>query len=423
MLVALEVVRWICLGVLVVTTLYGLYHVVISVNMFGPPKRVQPTSDQTHRFAVVVCAKNEERVITHLLESLHDQHYPQDAFDVFVVADNCTDQTAAVSRASGAIVFERSDEVNKSKGHALNWFFPRFLADFKGRYDACVMFDADNVAAPDFLAAMNRQLNAGVRIATGYRMGKNPQSSWVAGASTMFWLFQLRTFHTPRSRWGLPCASLGGTGFMFDLSVLPNGTWHTESLCEDIEFTMNSIADGHFLGYAPDAVFYDEQPLTFMQSVHQRYRWALGNLQVVSISGPRLFKLLWRQPKQALDGFLFLVGGPTAAVSTIAGFVLSALTLALNPVPVVLVSMVAWTVLSYVVVAVFGWLILKLEHVSWPGEWVSIVTFPFYLLTWSLLAVAALFYRNTHWRDIPHVVSVGIQEIPHRRKGKPNPAS
>lgn len=400
----------VCQAVLVVAGCYGLYQAVMAWPIVGRLTPLALESPVTHRFAVLVFAKDEAAVIGPLLDSLARQDYPSDAFEVFVTADNCTDATAAVARAHGATVLERSAPDLIGKGHALSWFFAH--QSLEERFDACVMFDADNVADPGFLAAMNRQVAAGHPIATGYRMGKNPSSSWVAGTSTLFWLMQTRFFHLPRARRGLPCVSVGGTGFMFALKVLGGRGWHTESACEDIEFTLNAIAEGHFVAFAPDALFYDEQPRTFVQSLRQRYRWAVGSVQVLGLCGPRLLKRLRTDVAGTADALLYslgvIIGGLTGIAWTVMLLVNAATTGAWQG---LFGSLWVSALTGYLGLAAAGWLLLRLEGVAWRGSWRAVGMFPLYLLTWSMLQMLVIFYRDPTWVPIPHTDAVGIDDV------------
>ena len=130
-----------CEAVLALSALYGAYMAFIALHMFGTPL-VPRNSGTRHRFAVLICARNEERVIGDLIGSLQRQNYPARLYDVFVVADNCTDRTADAARAMGATVFERHDPQHQTKGHALTWVFDRCLPEWRDRYDACIIFDA-----------------------------------------------------------------------------------------------------------------------------------------------------------------------------------------------------------------------------------------------------------------------------------------
>ena len=397
-----------CQVVLAVAGLFGLYQAIIALPLVGgllPPLEL---TARRHRFAVLVFARNEEVVIGRLLASLRAQDYPSEQYEIFVTADNCTDETAAVARSAGATVLERHDEQRVGKGHALTWFFDRF--DPHG-FDACVVFDADNVADPGFLAAMNSELNAGHPIATGYRMGKNPSASWVAGGSTLFWLMQTRLFHLPRARRGLPCVSVGGTGFMFALSVLDGRGWRTESACEDIEFTLSAIAAGHFVAYTPWARYYDEQPTSFAHSLRQRYRWAVGSLQVVRLCTPSLAGAVLRDWRIA-DALVFSVGALLSGLAGLAWVVLMlAGALQTGEWNGLFGSLAVSATVGYVALAGFAWLVLRLEQARWRGDWLAVAMFPLYLLSWSALQIVTLFYRDPRWVPIPHTDTTSIDDL------------
>ena len=97
----------------------------------------------------VICAHNEERVIWQLIDNLKQLNYPKDMYDIYVVADNCTDNTADICRDHGAIVKVRTNKEEVGKGYALDWMFSQMLAQEK-QYDAFVVFDADNLVHPEF---------------------------------------------------------------------------------------------------------------------------------------------------------------------------------------------------------------------------------------------------------------------------------
>lgn len=409
---AIDVLRRICWVALTISAAYGIYFVFVALHMFGKVAPLRLRSQKTHRFAVLICAKDEEKVIGLLVSSLKAQNYPPGAFDIFVVADNCRDRTAEIAAAAGAVVYKRFDAAHKSKGHALNWFFERFLRDYRGRYDACIIFDADNVVDKDFLAAMNRQLDAGHPIATGLRLGKNPSTSWVSGGGSLFWLLQTRCFYIPRARMNLPCCSVGGTGFMFDLSVLGDRGWHTTSICEDIEFTLDSIAEGYFVAYAPDAVFYDEQPITLMQSLMQRYRWSVGTMQTLSTSLPRLFDALWSRRLMVLDAILYDIGIIVTTTSGLFGMLLFVLNaIESSNITTLLKYSLLGTLVSYVLTVSLTWILLSTEKRGWPGAWRAVMTFPIYMGLWSIINFVVLFYRNTSWHSIPHTEVIAINDI------------
>jgi cellulose synthase/poly-beta-1,6-N-acetylglucosamine synthase-like glycosyltransferase len=397
----------VCTVGLVLSGVYGAYQAFVSARFTGALPTL-PEAGTTHRFAVLVFARDEERVIGQLLASLRAQDYPPECFDVFVTADNCTDATAEVARRAGAVVYERDGSGARGKGAALNWFFAEHTPT---GYDACVVFDADNVVEPGFLAAMNRQLAAGHQIAVGYRLGKNPSSSWVAGASSLFWLMQTRFFHVPRALRNLPCTSVGGTGFMFALRVLGTDGWRTSSACEDIEFTLQAIARGHFVAFARDAVFYDEQPLTFGQSLRQRYRWSVGSVQLIRISVPALLRSVRRGQLGALDAALYIIGVVVGGLSGVLWTLSLALGLASGAgLGRTLLGVAVSSLVGYLLLAAFGVLVARLEHVRWPGMWRAVLGFPVWIFSWSVINIVVLFYRDPTWHTVPHTESLTLDE-------------
>ena len=141
-----------------------------------------------NRFAVTIAAHNEEQVIAQLVENLRNMDYPQELFDIYVVADNCSDKTAILARKAGAIVFQRYNDKKRGKGYALEWLFAK-IASLKKDYDAVVIFDADNLVKKNFLLEMNNKLCDGEKIVQGYIDSKNPYDTWVTNTfSIAFWL-------------------------------------------------------------------------------------------------------------------------------------------------------------------------------------------------------------------------------------------
>lgn len=239
------------------------------VTLFGllPRRRRRPLEDRKHRFAVVICARNEEAVIGHLIESLKAQRYPKESYRVFVIADNCTDNTAGAAEKGGATVFERFNPEKRGKGYAMRWGLQKIQELYPDTFDAVCVFDADNLAEENFLAEMNKALCSGAEVATGYLEPKNPQDSWTSGCYALYWLMMMRFYHEARNNCGLS-STITGTGFAFKLSALGEDGWNTATITEDCEFTIQQVCAGHHIAAVREAVFYDEQPVT--QAVSMR---------------------------------------------------------------------------------------------------------------------------------------------------------
>ncbi|MBR1396252.1 MAG: glycosyltransferase, partial [Selenomonadaceae bacterium] len=248
------------------------------------------------RFAVLVAAHNEHRVIGQLVENLKELNYPKDLYDIYVIADNCSDNTAKVAEAAGAIVCERKDDTKKSKGYALEWMFEKLFAMEKEGiiYDAVAIFDADNLVHPQFLIEMNNRLLKGDRIIQGFLDAKNPYDTWVSGTFAIaFWVID-HVSHLAKTNIGLS-AVLGGTGMCITIDVLKKYGWRATCLTEDMEFTMKSLTEGIKTTWAHDAIVYDEKPLTFKQSWIQRRRWAQGQFDVAHRFKPKMLVAGWKR--------------------------------------------------------------------------------------------------------------------------------
>lgn len=263
------------------------YYVVLS--LFGLKKRKKVNIHENQKsFALIVAAHNEEVVIGKAVESLMQLDYPKELYDVFVIADNCDDNTAAIAREHGAKVFERTNKDERGKGFALEWMFDKiFKMDRK--YDAVGIFDADNLVSKNFLSEMNCYMCEGYKVIQGYIDSKNPHDSWISESySVSFWAAN-RLFQLARQNLGLS-NQLGGTGFIVDTDILKELGWGATCLTEDLEFTCKLVLNGYKVGWAHEAVVYDEKPLTLKQSWRQRKRWMQGFADVASRFFTKLIK-------------------------------------------------------------------------------------------------------------------------------------
>ncbi|MEA4960406.1 glycosyltransferase family 2 protein [Lutispora sp.] len=267
----------------VLAVVYGLYY--FSTSIYGIVEKFnrKPTRNYLplKRFAVFIPAHNEERVIGNIVENLKQLNYPADGYDVFVIADNCTDDTAHIAAAGGANVLVRTNNEKRGKGFALQWAFKEILYRKDSDYDATVIFDADNLVSKNFLKEMNNKLCEGHKVLQGYIDSKNPEDSWITCSYSMAFWSANRLFQCAREYLGLSC-QIGGTGFCVDVDVLKKIGWEATCLVEDLEFTMKLMLNGIRVGWAHDAVVYDEKPLTMAQSWKQRRRWMQGFADVCS---------------------------------------------------------------------------------------------------------------------------------------------
>ena len=139
------------------TVLYLYQFFYLFFACFHKPLSYKET-DQSKRYAVLIAARNEEKVLPELLKSLLGQTYPADKIHIYVVADNCTDNTAGVARDLGATVYERQNKQLVGKGYALEYLLEHIKQEQNGfgAYDGYFVFDADNVLRDNYIAEMDK---------------------------------------------------------------------------------------------------------------------------------------------------------------------------------------------------------------------------------------------------------------------------
>lgn len=222
-----------------------------------------------------------------------------------MVADNCTDDTAQVSRGPGAIVYERFNQHKKGKGYALDYLFRTLAHEGRDQYDGYLIFDADNLVDPNFVSEMNKVFDSGNYGAiTCYRNSRNFGANWISAGYAIWFLREARFLNFPRMLLGSNC-HVSGTGFLISADVIrENGGWPYHLLTEDIEFSVSCALKGRRIGYCDKAVIYDEQPTRLpavLGSAAALVQGLLsGQCQLQRRPGPRLL------PKAQLEKLVLL---------------------------------------------------------------------------------------------------------------------
>ena len=246
------------------------------------------TAKKKHKYAICIAARNEETVIGNLLDSIKKQDYPKDLLTVFVVADNCTDNTAKIARKNGAICYERFDDEHRTKGFALQYLFEKIEEDYgRMNFEGYFIFDADNLLKKDYVSKMNDAFDSGEKIITSYRNTKNFDENWIASTYALHWIRSARINHRARSILRL-ATNIQGTGFLFSNEIVNDG-WHYTSLTEDRALTADAVSQGYRISYQDEAEFFDEQPISLKVALRQRLRWSKGHLLAFVETGPSLF--------------------------------------------------------------------------------------------------------------------------------------
>jgi cellulose synthase/poly-beta-1,6-N-acetylglucosamine synthase-like glycosyltransferase len=236
-----------------------------------------PTGLPTLKFAILIPAHNEERLLPGLLQSLAQLDYPAHLVDIHVVADNCTDQTAPIAQSCGCNVHIRMIPNHRGKGPALQWLFERVQRSDE-KIDAILILDADSIVSPDFLRIMATRLQRGEKVIQAYYAVRDPGVSW--SSSLRFAAFTVLHFLRPLGRTVLGGSTgLKGNGMVFSTEIFARYPW-SNSVTEDIELHMRLILDGERVSFAPDAVVLGEMPDTLANSESQHERWERGRIEM-----------------------------------------------------------------------------------------------------------------------------------------------
>lgn len=395
---------------------YSYQMLYIAVPFLKKDKPHKET--KMHKFAVLISARNESAVIANLLESIKGQTYPEELVDIFLVADNCTDNTAEIARNCGANVYERFDKINVGKGYAMNFMLNNIKEEYgEDCYDGYFVFDADNVLDPNYIAEMNKSFSDGHEILTGYRNSKNYGDNWVSAGYALWFLRETMYLNYSRALLGTSCA-ISGTGFMFSKKILKNiGNWNYFLLTEDIEFTADQIASGYKVGFCKDAVLFDEQPNKFSQSVRQRMRWAKGYVQVFCNYGARLLKGMIKN--SSFSCFDMMMNIPPALFMTMSSIAVNGtafivgLILGLDVTPIirdVFMSIGGMYFTMFVIGAITTATEWNNIYTTTKKKIVYLFTFPVFMLTYIPISIMALF-KKVEWKPIVHTKSKSLADI------------
>ena len=274
---------------------------------YGTPK---------HRFRIIVPAHNEQEGIAATVSSLLDLDYPRELYDVQVVADNCSDETARRAEEAGASVLIRSNERLRGKGYALLHAFEALPDDL----DTAMVIDADTVVSKNLLRAFAARLDVGAGAVQADYAVRNPNQTW----RTRLIAIAFGSFHVVRSRarerLGLSCG-LRGNGMCFTRNVLKNVPHQAFSIVEDVEYGIRLGEAGYRVHYADEAHVYGEMVSTGAAARSQRQRWEGGRRALARAHGARLLRQAWTRRDPVLLDLAFDVLIPPLSVLSSASLI------------------------------------------------------------------------------------------------------
>ncbi|MDO4807476.1 MAG: glycosyltransferase family 2 protein [Coriobacteriales bacterium] len=381
-----------------------------------------PPAKKNHSYAFVIAAHNEEPVIANLVQSILNQEYDGD-IGCFVVADNCTDNTAEVAEAAGATVWRRDDLVRKGKSWALDYAFSSILDKYGDRFEGFFVMDADNIVAPNYVKVMNDAFDEGYLVCTSYRNSKNFDSSWISSAYATWFLREARFLNNARMMLGTSCA-ISGSGWLVSASIVRGmHGWRFHTLTEDIQFSAFCCAHGIQIGFAP-AEFFDEQPVTFKASWVQRMRWTKGFYQVFFSYCHNLLHGIFVRGRFASYDMLMTIA-PAMLLSLVSMLLNSAYLIVgslshgyfatqgeiLMCLGSLLLTLSSMYVMFFMLALVTT--ICERKHIYARKRWrvfTNLFTFPLFMFTYIPMSVIALF-KKVEWVPTKHDIAVNFDDV------------
>ena len=319
------------------TTAFGLFvFLVVGLNVLAlpflvmlllsalaaivSPRRTKTPPEPESRFLIVIPAHDERVGIAKTVESCRAQDYPAELFQVLVIADNCSDDTAELAAKAGAEVVERHHETKRTKGYALEYLIERLQES--GRFDAVdalVVIDADSIATPDLLRKFDAMIRRGADWIQAYYTVANADASW--RTRLMTYAFSLVNGIAPLGHYRLGFSSpLNGNGMCFTTRGLKRVPWKSYGLVEDYEYSWVVRMAGERIAFLPDAAV----KATMLEgggeaAANQRRRWEFGRKEIKK----RLFGQVLRNPRMSLaERFVSAVELKTPPMMTLLGLFL-----------------------------------------------------------------------------------------------------
>lgn len=263
------------LGIIFLIFIFFSYYLKF-FKISKKPDRILKNTEKKFNFAVLIPARNESKVIKNILESLNNQTYDKSHFKVFVITERENDKSNEIALSYGFNFIVRKEIQNKrTKGFALKEGYD-YLIHNNIKFDSLVILDADNIVDKNYLFELNKLKAEGHQVGVGKRYSTNTNASIISASSGLLFSFQSNFVNKSRTELFNKFA-INGTGYYVDKKVIEDaGGWIFLGLTEDVELTRYCYYHGVNMGYNPNAIFYDEQPLDYKTMHKQHVRWIWG---------------------------------------------------------------------------------------------------------------------------------------------------
>lgn len=415
-----NIVFYIMLGISVLLLLKKIIHHIIGLF----PSKKFPDAKKDHKYAILIPARNESKVIEDLLISIKNQSYNSDLLETYIVVESKDDPTCEIAKKyKNTNIFVRQHLELKGKGQALNEVIVDILNSGK-KYEAYFIFDADNVFSKDFIKEMNKCFDAGYQIALGYRNSKNWNDGWVASCSAL--TFSMINTLNNKGRTKLKNkVTLSGTGFYISGDIIEEmGGWKFCTLTEDYELSMFSTIKDIKTTYNEYAEFFDEQPSELKTSWNQRLRWCKGYTQVNKKYKKELVKSIFKEKSNRVGKIEYLMSIIPIVAFIGTAFSYAIFTLILGVVGSFMGEVLSWKVYMafgismfsiYLFFVLYTALMLFAErkriNISPKNSFIACLMGPFFLGFYIPLLIIAMFKKEVEWKPVVHNVKMNTKSL------------
>ncbi len=393
-------------------------YLLISVIGFFTRKKRFPYTDDFLKYAIIIAARNESKVIKSSIESIKSAENAE-LIDIFVIAHNCTDNTAEIAESAGAQVIRYNNSNEKTKGFAIRHMVDKLIGSGKiNEYDGFFIIDADNLVRKDFFVKMNDAFVFEGRksVINSYQNARNFNQSMISVLYGVFQISNIIQEHRPRAALNIS-SRIRGTSYLVPTQVLKNG-FNFTSLTEDWDLCGYLVLNGVKITHCNEAEFYDEQPSSVKVMLRQRLRWSAGYLFVVKKYFFKLIKALFSpQTKRRMsvyDFFVSVVPYPIVLVFNDILFLVVSLVGAMFGIPfkammlrclkIIITKYCYFYVIECILTA--RCFIFERKHikgVSFGRKVMATFLYPLFFLVSFPLQMVALFSKNITWKEIPHL--------------------
>lgn len=371
-----------------------LYDIIISAFAF---KRKEIPSEYALNpcatFTVLIACHNEEEVIVDNLQALYNSHYDKRLFNVYVIADNCTDQTEMLCHEFKANHRDFNMEVIPVKGgskpRALNCGIEYLKRHNLWKDEYIVILDADNKVSPQMLSAFDYY--HGQFDILQCRIRSDNDESFIARSFTA--AFNRTTYdrQISRNNAGLS-ASLSGTGFSIHRNVFDDVDFqHCTTLTEDLEFSVLAILKGYKIKFVNEQYVLNQNLDELKPSMIQRIRWCRGHTQVsVKLTGPVIREFIRKPRLQLIETFLFINTPARVIIFTVVGIYILITRMYIPPFLVILSTIIC-------IYAILYGIYCNNYDLSYVPN-----LFHYAICMYGAVLYGALTYKKTAWAKTAH---------------------